>query len=190
MSIKAAEDRGHVSQSHNTNLLAGLRQWGDAHTSNPGELERAPGSWDKPFPFSLDCYIHCSPAVASEERQAPHTEPSSLLAKAVQLERYKRPEAGISISFLMTCMNAIQAELSWCLLNTCQGRCSASGHPARATAVGRMSGRACCLLLCREKPLEERTREQPHLFMSGYKYSQSWPLGGQDLSHQKQEKDT
>lgn len=115
--------------------------------------------------------------MASEEGQAPHTELPSLLAKAVQLGRYKRPEAGIFISFLMSCMNAIQAELLRCLLNTCQGRCSTSGHSARATAVGRMSGRASCLLVFREKPLEERTREQPHLFMSAYKYSQSWSLG-------------
>lgn len=115
--------------------------------------------------------------MASEEGQAPHTELPSLLAKAVQLGKYKRPEAGIFISFLMSCMNAIQAELLRCLLNTCQGRCSTSGHSARATAVGRMSGRASCLLVFREKPLEERTREQPHLFMSAYKYSQSWSLG-------------
>lgn len=115
--------------------------------------------------------------MASEEGQAPHTEPPSLLARAVQLGRYKRPEAGIFISFLMSCMNAIQAELSRCLLNTCQGRCSASGHLARATAVGRMSGQSLLSPGLQGKASEERTREQPHLFMSAYKYSQSWPLG-------------
>lgn len=147
MSTKAA---GHGSQPKPKHKFAGRAQtmWG-AHTPNPREPERAPGS----LQLWLFCSLQpcCGGAAASEEGQAPHTEPPSLLAKAVQLGRYKRPEAGIFISFLMSCMNAIQAELSQCLLNTCQGRCSASGHSARATAVGRMSGRACCLLVFREK---------------------------------------
>lgn len=118
--------------------------------------------------------------MASEEGQAPHTEPPSLLARLCSWEGTKGPKQVFLFHFLMSCMNAIQAELSWCLLNTCQGRCSTSGHSASATAVGRMSGRACCLLVFREKPLEDRTREQPHLFMSPVR---AGPLGLQDQPH-------
>lgn len=125
----------------------------------------------------------CGSAVASEEGQAPHTEPPSVLARAVQLGRYKRPEAGIFISFLMSCMNAIQAELSRCLLNTCQGRCGASGHSARATAVARMSGRACCLLVFREKPLKRQQGSNPISLCLLTSTARAGPLGGQDPSH-------
>lgn len=72
--------------------------------------------------------------------------PLSLLEKVLELGRYRSPKAGIFISFLMSCINAIQAELCWCLVNTCQGRCSASEHSARTKAVTRVSGRACHLL--------------------------------------------
>lgn len=139
--------------------------------------------------ISLQLWLFCSlqpccgGAAASEEGQAPHTEPPSLLAKAVQLGRYKRPEAGIFISFLMSCMNAIQAELSWCLLNTCQGRCSASGHSARATAVGRMSGRACCLLVFREKLWKREQGSSPISLCLLTSTIRAGPLGEQGQSH-------
>lgn len=89
--------------------------------------------------------------MVSEEGQTPPHRAPCLLRKVVQLGSYKSPEADILISFLMSCINAIQAELSWCRVSTCQGRCSASGRWAPTEAGSGMSGRICRLLVVHGK---------------------------------------
>lgn len=176
-----------VSQSHNTNLLAGLRQWEGCPYIQPWRAGESSRLLEQTICLQqwLSCSLQpcCGGAAAPEEGQAPHTEPHSLLAKAMQLGGYKRPEAGIFISFLMSFMNAIQAELSSCLLNTCQGRCSASGHSARATAVAGCQAEPA-VSWCSGKSLWKTEQGSSPISLCLLTSTvRAGPLGGQDQFH-------
>lgn len=169
---------GPGCQSPEMGLLVWLQQWGKP-TSDRRELERPPGGWSKPFDLDTVARVElhsCSHgAVTSGEGQALHAEhhrPLSLLGKVPELERYRSPNAGIFISFLMSRINAIQAELSRCSVNSCQGRCGASGHSARAKAVTRVSGRAYHLWGLRKASGREDEGTDPSLSVCLW-YSQS-----------------
>lgn len=167
MSIKAAGDGGRCQPQPQHGFAGVVQAVGEAHASDPTEPESPPGSCSKPFNFRHVCSCpiafllqrcHGLRGGTEPARGAPRT-----AQKITQLGRYKSPEADILISFLMSCINAIQAELSWCPVNIHQSRCKASGHSARTKAVSGVSGRACHLPVFGKKPGEERTREQTRL---------------------------
>lgn len=187
MSIKAAGDGGHCQPQPRHGFAGVVQAVGEAHASDPTEPESPPGSCSKPFNFRHVCSCpiaflllrcHGLRGGAEPARGAPCT-----AQKVTQLGRYKSPEADILISFLMSCINAIQAELSWCPVNIHQSRCKASGQSARTKAVSGVSGRACHLSVFGKKPGEERTREQTRLSVCLWVVSE---LGVQDQPQLRQ----